>query len=61
MTKLTDCHFELEDNEIGIIGSPENFENGKNAMISIIQGSKQSNVYGFLKKNYSSKKIPIVL
>ena len=50
LTELTGCHFELENNEIGIIGDPEDFENGKKAMISIIQGSKQSNIYCFLKK-----------
>ncbi len=51
LTDLTGCHFELKDNEVGIIGSPEDFENGKRSMISIIQGSKQSNVYGSLKRN----------
>lgn len=48
---LTQCYFELKDNEVGIIGNPEHIENAQNAVISIIQGSKQSNVYSFLEKH----------
>lgn len=48
---LTKCYFELKDNEIGIIGDPEYIENAQNAVISIIKGSKQSNVYSFLEKH----------
>ena len=47
---LTKCFFELKDNEIGIIGHPEHIENAQEAIISIIKGSKQSNVYSFLEK-----------
>jgi len=49
--KLTKCYFELKDNEVGIIGNPEYIENAQNAAISIIQGSKQTNVYSFLEKH----------
>lgn len=49
--KLTKCYFELKDNEVGIIGDPEYIENAQNAVISIVQGSKQTNVYTFLEKN----------
>ena len=48
---LTKCYFELKDNEVGIIGNPEYIENAQNAVISIIKGSKQSNVYSFLEKH----------
>lgn len=51
LTQLTKCHFELKENHIGIIGSPEYMENGQQAVISIIQGAKQSNVYNFLEKH----------
>jgi len=48
---LTKCHFELKDNTIGIIGAPENIENAQEAVISIIKGSKQGNVYSYLEKH----------
>ncbi len=56
LNQLTQCHFELKDNQVGIIGSPENIENSQQAVISIIQGAKQSNVYSFLEK-YKVKEI----
>ena len=49
--KLTKCSFELKDNEVGIIGSPEHIKNAQEAIISIIKGSKQGNVYSFLEKH----------
>ena len=51
LNQLTNCYFELKDNYIGIIGSPEDLKSGQEAVTSIIKGAKQSNVYGFLKKN----------
>jgi len=48
--QLTNCHFELKDNEVGIIGAPENIEEGQETIISLIRGAKQSNVYSFAKK-----------
>lgn len=48
---LTHCYFELKDNEIGIVGLPEHIENAQEALISIIKGSKQANVYKHLEKN----------
>lgn len=49
---LTNCNFELKDNQIGIIGNPEDIENAQNAVIAIIKGAKQSNVYSFLEKHH---------
>lgn len=51
LNSLTKCYFEMKDNEIGIIGSPENIEHGRNSVISIIQGAKQANVYSYLEKH----------
>ena len=51
LNQLTNCYFELKDNYVGIIGSPEDLKSGQEAVTSIIKGAKQSNVYGFLKKN----------
>jgi ribosomal RNA assembly protein len=50
LCNLTKCFFELKNNEIGIIGHPEHIKNAQEAVISIIKGSKQGNVYGFLEK-----------
>jgi len=49
--QLTKCHFEIKDNSVGIIGDPEFIENAQQGLISIIKGSKQSNVYKFLEKH----------
>ena len=51
LNQLTKCHFELKDNQVGIIGPPEHLANGQEAVISIIKGAKQSNVYSFLEKH----------
>ncbi len=51
LQQLTGCFFELKDNEVGIIGYAEYIENAENAVVSIIKGSKQSNVYSFLEKH----------
>ncbi|MBU2562665.1 MAG: hypothetical protein KKF68_03320 [Nanoarchaeota archaeon] len=50
LTQLTKCYLEIKDNYIGIIGSPEQIKNAQNAIIAIIQGAKQSNVYKSLEK-----------
>lgn len=51
LTILTECHFELKNNSVGIIGSPECIKNAQTAIISLVQGSKQANVYSFLEKH----------
>ena len=51
LTQLTKCHFELKDNEVGIIGGAEHMENAQESLISIIKGSKQANVYKHLEKH----------
>lgn len=57
LCNLTKCYFELKDNEIGIISSAELIKNTTDAIISIIKGSKQSNVYSKLEKN---QPVPII-
>jgi len=52
LSELTGCHLELKDNTIGLIGPPENIKIATEAIISIIQGSKQANVYSFLERNH---------
>ncbi len=51
LNQLTKCYFELKENYIGIIGFPEYIKNAQEAVISIIKGTKQSNVYTFLEKH----------
>ncbi|MAG10808.1 hypothetical protein CMI44_00650 [Candidatus Pacearchaeota archaeon] len=51
LSDLTNCYLELKNNEMGIIGSPEKIKNAQEAVISIIKGSKQSNVYSYLEKH----------
>lgn len=50
--EITRCNFELKDNYIGIIGDPEDMENSEKAIISLIKGSKQSNVYNYLERHH---------
>jgi len=51
LEKLTKCYVELKDNEVGIVGDAEHIENAQQAVISVIKGSKQANVYAFLEKH----------
>jgi len=51
LNMLTRCHFELKDNSIGIVGDPEHIKNAQEAIVSLIKGSKQSNVYAYLEKH----------
>jgi len=48
--ELSDCHIVLHDNEVGIIGESETIRTCIHAVKSIIQGSKQANVYSYLEK-----------
>lgn len=51
LCQLTKCNFEIKDNLIGIIGNPEIIKNAQESLISLVKGSKQSNVYSHLEKN----------
>ena len=46
---------------MGIIGAPELIENAQESVISIIKGSKQSNVYSHLEKNQPKSVIDLSL
>lgn len=50
LTEITGCVFEVKENEVGIIGHPENMKNVITGVISIIRGAKHSNVYSFLQR-----------
>jgi len=51
LTTLTDCFYELKDNEVGIIGPPELMKTAQTALTSLVKGSKTANVYAFLEKH----------
>jgi ribosomal RNA assembly protein len=50
LSDLSECFIETNENHVGIIGYPEFIELAQEALISIIKGSKQSNVYAHLEK-----------
>jgi len=51
LTQLTECDIELRGNKIGIIGPSTSIENAQEALISLIRGTKQSNLYAYLEKH----------
>jgi ribosomal RNA assembly protein len=57
LNNLTNCDFSLADNQIGIIGDTEDIEEGIQAVTSLIQGSKQSNVYSHAEREMKKKRI----
>ena len=57
LNNLTDCNFEILGHEVGIIGDAENIEAARQAIISLIQGAKQANVYAYLEKHHP---LPII-
>jgi len=50
LSDLSKCFIEINENNVGIIGLPESIQIAQEALISIIKGSKQSNVYAHLEK-----------
>lgn len=55
ISDISNCHIELKDNQVGIIGYPEEIMSAQEAVISIIQGAKHGNVYVGLSKKKSKK------
>jgi KH domain-containing protein len=51
LSQLTKCDFEIRDYDIGIIGNPEYIKNAQEAIIHLIKGAKQGNVYAYLEKH----------
>lgn len=57
LKNLTDCSICIRDNQIGVIGEAEEIEDALQALTSLIQGSKQSNVYARLERLKKNKRI----
>lgn len=51
LAELTDCFFEVHNNEVGIIGHPERMKIAQEAVVNLIRGAKQANVYKYLEKH----------
>ena len=49
-SQISGCEILIGESEIGIISYVENVNNVKNALINIIRGSKQGNMYKYLEK-----------
>ena len=57
LSKLTNCDISLEDNEIGLIGDAEIMDDEIQSVTSLIQGSKQGNVYTRLEREGKKKRL----
>jgi len=57
LNNLTCCEFAIQDNCIGIIGDTEDIKEAIQAIISLIQGSKQANVYAHAEKEMKKKRM----
>jgi ribosomal RNA assembly protein len=50
ISDLTGCELAVRDNEVAIIGPVERMHEAEEAVIALIKGSKQGNVYAHLEK-----------
>ncbi len=57
LNNLTNCEISLKDNKIGIIGNAEEIEEAIQALTSLIQGSKQGNVYSRVEREKKRKRL----
>ncbi len=57
LNNLTNCEISLKDNKIGIIGNTEEIEEAIQALTSLIQGSKQGNVYSKVEREKKRKRL----
>lgn len=57
LNNLTDCAISLKDNQIGVIGNSEDVEVAVQALSSIIQGSRQGNVYSKIEREKKKKRL----
>lgn len=53
---LSDSDIKIKGNEVGIIGDAEAIEETRAALITLIRGSKEANVYRFLERMNAEKK-----
>ena len=56
LDKLTDCFVAVSDNQVGIIGDAEAIKEAIISVTSLVQGSKQGNVYARLEREMKNKR-----
>lgn len=56
LENLSDSYIAVKNNSVAIIAPAETFELARQAVISLIQGSKQGNVYSYLEKHGKEKR-----
>jgi len=61
ISEISGCEILVNDSEVGIIGYVENVEDASVAIISLIKGSKQTNMYKYLEKMNKTHKIDMDL
>jgi len=54
---LTNCAISVTDNQIGIIGDAESIKDAIISVTSLVQGSKQGNVYARLERQVKNKRL----
>ncbi|MFA7708211.1 MAG: KH domain-containing protein [Candidatus Pacearchaeota archaeon] len=57
LNNLTGCEFAIQENSVGIIGEAESINEAIQAVISLIQGSKQANVYARAEKEVKKQRL----
>jgi len=55
--EVSGCAVALHQNAVGLIGPAENIEEATTALKKLIKGSKQANVYKFLERMNTAKRI----
>jgi ribosomal RNA assembly protein len=56
LENLSNCEIAIRGNSVAIIGPIETFSQVRQAVISLIQGSKQGHVYGVLEKRHKKSR-----
>lgn len=56
MSDISGCEIIIKESEIGILGYTEDVESVEQAIINVIKGSKQGNMYQYLQKMNQLKK-----
>lgn len=56
MSEISGCEILIKEGEVGIIGDSDSIEDAETAIIHLIKGSKQSNMYRYLEKQNKIKK-----
>lgn len=56
LSEISGCEVKINESEVGILGDVENVDDVYTAVVHIIKGSKQSNMYKFLERMNREKK-----